>query len=111
MKCHPQLDLLEFPKLHFSRKLRGRLVSGTEVFEGSMMDDHGNDLDDNAENENERKPVEKELEPRNFDEKFIPDVKMMFDNLKAEEMLIIAKLPDPPSGDPNEGDIKDEEIL
>ena len=71
MKCHPQLDLLElqFPKLHFSRKLRGRLVAGTEVFEGSMLDD----------------------------------------SLKSEEMLV-AKLPDPPSEDPNEDDIKDKEI-
>ena len=44
MKWHPQLDLLELqlPKLHLSRKLRGRLASGIEVFEGSMMDDHGN---------------------------------------------------------------------
>ena len=39
MKWHPQLDLLELqiPKLHFSRKLRGRLIVGTQVFEGSMM--------------------------------------------------------------------------
>ena len=41
MKWYPQLDLLELqiPMLHFSRKLRGRLVVGTQVFEGSMMDD------------------------------------------------------------------------
>ena len=41
MKWHPQLDLLELqiPKLHFSRKLRGRLQVGTQMFEGSMMDD------------------------------------------------------------------------
>ena len=41
MKWHPQLDLLELqiPMLHISRKLRRRLVVGTQVFEGSMMDD------------------------------------------------------------------------
>ena len=41
MKWHPMLDLLELqiPKLHFSRKLRGRLLVGTQMFEGSMMDD------------------------------------------------------------------------
>ena len=41
MKWHPLLDLLELqiPNLHFSRKLRGRLVVGTQIFEGSMMDE------------------------------------------------------------------------
>ena len=75
--------------------------------------DHGNDLNDNAEkNGNERKSVEveKELESRNVDKEFISDVKMILKRLKEEEMLV-AKLPDPPSDDPNEGDIKDEEIL
>ena len=40
MKWHPQLDTLEvqIPKLHFSKKLRGRLLAGTQVFEGSMME-------------------------------------------------------------------------
>ena len=34
MKWHPLLDLLELqiPKLHFSRKMRGRLLAGTQVF-------------------------------------------------------------------------------
>ena len=37
---HPQLDTLEvlIPRLHFSCKLRGRLLVGTKVFEGSMME-------------------------------------------------------------------------
>ena len=40
MKWHPQLDTLEvlIPRLHFSRKLRGRLIVGTKMFEGSMME-------------------------------------------------------------------------
>lgn len=40
MKWHPQLDTLEvlIPRLHFSRKLRGRLLVGTKIFEGSMME-------------------------------------------------------------------------
>ena len=40
MKWHPQQDTLEvqLPKLHFSKKLRGRLLAGTQVFEGSMME-------------------------------------------------------------------------
>ena len=38
MKWHPQMDTLEMliPRLHFSRKVRGRLLAGTQVFEGSM---------------------------------------------------------------------------
>ena len=38
---HPKLDLLEvpFPELHFSKEKRGRLLVGTQVFEGSFMDD------------------------------------------------------------------------
>ena len=41
MKWHPSLDLLEvqIPRLHFSRKLRGRLLVGTQIFEGSTKDD------------------------------------------------------------------------
>ena len=41
MKWHPMLDTIEVlvPKLHFSKKLRGRLLVGTQVFEGSMLDD------------------------------------------------------------------------
>ena len=41
LKWHSKLDLLEipFPALHFSKKLRGRLVVGTKVFEGSCLDD------------------------------------------------------------------------
>ena len=41
MKWHTKLDLLEVPlaKLHFGKKLRGRLVVGTEVFEGSLVED------------------------------------------------------------------------
>ena len=35
---------------------------------------------------------------------------MIFDRLKEEEMLV-GKLPDPPSDDPNEGNIKAEEIV
>ena len=40
MKWHPQLDTLEvlIPTLHFSRKLRGRLLVGTKVFEGSNLE-------------------------------------------------------------------------
>ena len=41
MKWDPIMDTLEvlIPKLHFNRKCRGRLVVGTEIFEGSMMED------------------------------------------------------------------------
>ena len=41
MKWHTKLDLLEvpLPQLHFSKKLRGRLVVGTEVFSGSLVED------------------------------------------------------------------------
>ena len=41
MKWHTKLDLLEvpLPQLHFSKKLRGRLVVGTEVFNGSLVED------------------------------------------------------------------------
>ena len=41
MKWHCKLDLLEipFPTLHFSKKLRGRLVIGTKVFEGRCLED------------------------------------------------------------------------
>ena len=40
MRWHPRLDLLEvlIPKLHFSKKLRGRLPVNTEVFEGDSLD-------------------------------------------------------------------------
>ena len=40
-KWHTMLDLLEvpLPTLHFSKKTRGRLVIGTEVFKGSMVED------------------------------------------------------------------------
>ena len=43
-KWHPPLDLVEvpLPKLHFSKKLRGRLVVGTQVFEGSCVEDMEN---------------------------------------------------------------------
>ena len=39
-KWHTKLDLIEvpLPLLHFSRKIRGRLVVGTEVFSGSFAD-------------------------------------------------------------------------
>ena len=49
-------------------------------------------VQDAEKNENERNPVEQEPQ-----------------DVKEEEMLV-AKLPDPPSDDPNEGDIKDKEI-
>ena len=41
MKWDPIMDTLEvlIPKLHFSRKSRGRLIVGTQVFEGSMMEE------------------------------------------------------------------------
>ena len=41
MKWNPMHDLLEVPvpKLHFSKKLRGRLLVGTQVFEGNMHED------------------------------------------------------------------------
>ena len=41
MKWHTMTDLLEIPipKLHFSKKVRGRLLVGTQVFEGSMVED------------------------------------------------------------------------
>ena len=41
MRWHTKLDLLEIllPSLHFSKKLRGRLVIGTEVFDGSLVED------------------------------------------------------------------------
>ena len=41
MKWHTKMDLLEIllPPLHFSKKCRGRLVIGTEVFNGSMLED------------------------------------------------------------------------
>ena len=41
MTWYTMLDLLEIPlpQLHFSTKRRGRLPIGTEVFEGSMLDD------------------------------------------------------------------------
>ena len=41
MKWHTKLDLLEvpLPQLHFSKKCRGRLAVGTEVFNGSLVDD------------------------------------------------------------------------
>ena len=40
-KWRTELDLLEvpLPLLHFSKKLRGRLVIGTEVFNGSSVED------------------------------------------------------------------------
>ena len=40
-KWRTELDLLEvpLPPLHFSKKLRGRLVIGTEVFSGSSVED------------------------------------------------------------------------
>ena len=40
-KWRTELDLLEvpLPPLHFSKKLRGRLVIGTEVFNGSSVED------------------------------------------------------------------------
>ena len=41
MKWYTKLDLLEvpLPQLHFSKKCRGRLAVGTEVFNGSLVDD------------------------------------------------------------------------
>ena len=41
MKWHTKLDYIEvpIPKLHFSKKSRGRLVIGTEVFDGGMLED------------------------------------------------------------------------
>ena len=41
MRWHTKLDLTEvmLPPLHFSKKLRGRLVVGTEVFDGSLLDE------------------------------------------------------------------------
>ena len=41
MKWHTKLDMLEvpFPPLHFSKKVRGRLVVGTEVFDGCMLEE------------------------------------------------------------------------
>merc|ERR1711873_318169 len=41
MKWNPMHDLLEVPvpKLHFSKKCRGRLLVGTQVFEGNMLSD------------------------------------------------------------------------
>ena len=40
-KWHPPLDWLEvpLPLLHFGKKARGKLLVGTQVFEGSMLDD------------------------------------------------------------------------
>ena len=40
MKWVTKLDLLEVPiqSLHFSKKVRGRLAVGTEVFSGSFAD-------------------------------------------------------------------------
>ena len=40
-KWYTMLDLLEvpLPTLHFSKKARGRLMIGTEVFKGSMVED------------------------------------------------------------------------
>ena len=41
MKWNPMHDLLEVPvpKLHFSKKCRGRLLVGTQVFEGNMHEE------------------------------------------------------------------------
>lgn len=41
MKWHTRLDFLEIPipPLHFSKKSRGRLVLGTEVFDGHFIED------------------------------------------------------------------------
>ena len=41
MKWHTKLDFLEvpIPLLHFSKKSRGRLVMGTEVYDGHFMKD------------------------------------------------------------------------
>ena len=41
MKWHTMLDLLEVPvpQLHFGKKVRGKLLVGTQVFEGSMVAD------------------------------------------------------------------------
>ena len=40
MRWHQRLDLLEVlkPKLHFSKKLRGRLSANTEIVEGDSLD-------------------------------------------------------------------------
>ena len=37
-KWHTKLDLVPLPLLHFSKKIRGRLVVGTEVFDGKFAD-------------------------------------------------------------------------
>ena len=44
MKWHTKLDFLEvpIPLLHFSKKSRGRLVMGTEVYDGHFMKDMEN---------------------------------------------------------------------
>ena len=41
MKWHSEMDLLEIPipAFHLSKKSRGRLVVGTDVFEGSTVED------------------------------------------------------------------------
>ena len=41
MKWNPMHDVLEVPvpKLHFSKKVRGKLVVGTQIFEGNMHED------------------------------------------------------------------------
>ena len=52
-----------------------------------------------------KKSVEKKQEAKIIDDEFIPEVKMIFDNAKEEEMLV-ARLPKPPE----EENVKDEEI-
>ena len=41
MRWHSKVDCMEIPvpQLHFSKKLRGRLVFGTEVYSGSCLED------------------------------------------------------------------------
>ena len=41
MKWYTRVDCLEIPipRLHFSKKSRGRLVVGTEVFDGRTLED------------------------------------------------------------------------
>ena len=46
MKLHTKLDLLEVPKVLCCKKLRGKLVVGTEVFEGSLVEDEDHSVEE-----------------------------------------------------------------
>merc|ERR1712101_94093 len=39
MRWHSKVDCMEVPQLHFSKKLLGHLVVGTEVYSGSCLED------------------------------------------------------------------------